>query len=178
MGPHKDKLGASEVPGGSVNRPTQRRWLPRDRRSGKPILNRPGLRLVGRLRPMAGGSRENIALNQPMAGPTDPRWVLAVRTAEQMEGEILSPERREQLQRLGKVLGLTPFSVSLIIAIIQDQARRGYAAEDCPTAGEPQLRMVRLPGESGRRSRAFRLAFAVAAMLAIELAILQWWWLG
>ncbi len=127
-----------------------------------------------RLRLVGGEVDRHRALGEPIKNPTDPRWVLAVRTAELLEGDVLGPERRDQLQRLGAVLGLPSFSVSLVIAIVQDQARRGYVPSDCPTAGEPQLRMVALPVVKDR-SRAICTACSVAALLAIELLTIHWW---
>lgn len=161
------------------------------RRSKNPLLRQPQqfnrqvtspqknkhFRLVGRRRRSTDQSsqRTTTAFDQPIEGPTDPRWVLAIRTAEQLQGDILAPQRRGELDRLGKLLGLSPFSVSLIIAIVQDQARRGYAPADCPTAGEMQLRMVHLPGQKNRTLNPLRTAFAVATLLAIELVLIRWW---
>ena len=109
-----------------------------------------------------------------IADPTDPRWVLAVRTAEQLQGPILRPEGRERLLRLGKVLGLTPFDTNLIIAIVQDRARRGCPASECPAAGAPQLALITLPDARipHRRRRARATAVAVAAFLAMEALLL------
>lgn len=114
----------------------------------------------------------------PITDPTDPRWVMAVRTASELEGTILRRDRRERLLALGKRLGLSPFDANLIIAIIQDQARRGYSPEYCPTAGEPQLRMVprREQENADRRTRTTRLSFLIAAVLAIEILFLAWKW--
>ena len=143
-----------------------------------PRAQRPTLRQL-RLRPTKPGTTASdlntTRFGQPIDGPTDPRWVLAVRTAEQLEGDILIPERREKLLRLAKPLGLTQFAASLVIAIVQDQARRGHPPLDCPTAGEEQLRMVSLPGSSDASRRKMHTAFAVAALLAVELIIIQWW---
>ena len=123
------------------------------------------------------------ALGQPLTGGSDPRWVLALRTAESMEGAIIRPERRTKLLRVGRMLGLSPFDSNLVVAIVQDQARRGYAPSHCPLAGEKQLTMVPLPDahlpgpmQSGRRRvrRAISLATAVTSFLAAE-AFLVWW---
>ena len=64
------------------------------------------------------------SLGREIEGPTDPRWVMAVRVAEQLEGTLLSPEQRQKLIRLGHTLGLTSFDANLIIAIVQDAAQR------------------------------------------------------
>jgi len=130
-------------------------------------------------------------LGTPLRGATDPRWVLAVRCAEQLQGAILSPERRERLIELGRVLGLSPFDANLVIAIVQDQARRGYPPAQSLEMCEPHLAMVNLGAGHGRgrkgrarlrrgsaeqatRSRWFA-PFAVALVLAIELALLWLW---
>ncbi|MEM8781387.1 MAG: hypothetical protein AAGE65_00905 [Planctomycetota bacterium] len=111
----------------------------------------------------------------PISDTSDPRWVLAVRAAEKLEGSILRPEHRERLLLQGKAMGLTPFDTSLILAIVQDQARRGHAPAYCPTAAEPQLRMVpsvrRRPWSS---KKWLAVAAGVAAFTALELAVLGW----
>lgn len=121
-------------------------------------------------------TRTIASFGAPITDPTDPRWVLAVRTAAELEGTILRPERRERLLALAKRLKLSPFDGNLIIAIIQDQARRGYAPEYCPTAGEPQLRMIprRALEEDERRAKAIRTATLIAALLAVEILFLAW----
>ncbi len=136
------------------------------------------LRLVGRLTASNKNKPTVKRFEQPITGPTDPRWVLAVRTAEQLQGDVLAPERREKLNKLGKLMGLSPFAINLVVAIVQDQARRGYEPHDCPTASEPQLRMIALPDQSRRRTRALRTALAVATLLAVELVVIQWWLLS
>ncbi len=113
----------------------------------------------------------------PISEPADPRWVLAVRAAEQLQGAILTPDRRERLVRLGQVLGLSPFDANLVIAVIQHQARRGYPAEHCPTAAEPQLRMIPRPSRPTLLQRlqqpaGQRLAALIVLLATIELAVL------
>ncbi len=59
---------------------------------------------------------------------TDPRWAFAVRVAAALEGgraAILRPEARERLLRTARLLGIRPFDAALIIAMVQDTARRG-----------------------------------------------------
>ena len=111
----------------------------------------------------------------PITDTADPRWVLAVRAAEKLEGSILRPEHRERLLLQGKTMGLTPFDASLVLAIVQDQARRGHAPAYCPSAGEPQLRMV--PPVQRRPWTAKRwlaVGAGLAAFTAVELAVLAW----
>lgn len=70
--------------------------------------------------------RENHAAAQNAAlEPTDPRWVLAMRTQGQLQNGALSPERRRRILRLAHVMGMRPFDANVVIAIVQDHARSG-----------------------------------------------------
>ena len=121
----------------------------------------------------------NAPPSTPLQGSSDPRWVLAVRTAELLQGNILSPERRERIVRMAKLFDLTPFDANMIIAIVQDQARRGIAPHLCPAAGEPQLRMITPPKRTtilqaiGSRYGA-KVILLLSILIAIEAAILLW----
>ena len=123
--------------------------------------------------------RRPVTSNQPVVGdasasastitdPFDPRWVLAVRAAEQMNGAVLPLERRQRLIRLGRTMGLTPFDANMIIAIVQDQARRGRSADAAPAAARPQLDMIAPPQPSWGRRRSRAVIVAVAAIIALE----------
>ncbi|MFG0252816.1 MAG: hypothetical protein ACF8NJ_08090 [Phycisphaerales bacterium JB038] len=70
-------------------------------------------------------ARENQAAARTELDPADPRWVLAVRVAQALEGAQLRPERREKLLKLATHLGLRAFDANLVIALVQDRARRG-----------------------------------------------------
>ncbi len=137
----------------------------------------PSLKLASRPAEDAPPVLRNVG--QPIVSPSDPRWVLALRTAEALQGSLITPEKRQALVRLGKVMGLTAFDANLVIAIVQDQARRGYAADYCPTAGEQQLQMVPLPRLASVRNhfpgrRALMLAITIAGILAAEIAFFRW----
>jgi hypothetical protein len=157
----------------------------------EPLLHR----LRGRrssLRLVRGDEAEPAVKRQPPAAaaadtrprraitdPADPRWVLAIRTAESLQGTILGPEKRDRLVKLGKLLGMTGFDANLVIAIVQDQARRGYAPDFCPTAGESQLAMVPLPreGESDVEKRVRRIGVItgmIMLIVGIEMMVLKW----
>lgn len=137
-----------------------------------------GLRLVGAGAPDAKPPTANPT---PIHGATDPRWVLAVRTAEMLEGDVLPPDQRESLMRTGKVMGLSPFDCSLILAIVQDRARRGIAADHCPAAGESQLALIPLPQQrkvfSAFTDKPGQVALLAAGILALQ-ALLIWVWLS
>lgn len=115
----------------------------------------------------------------PITQATDPRWVLAVRTAEQLEGTLLSPEKRQRLIRTGRVMGLTAFDCNLVIAIVQDQARRGHAPAYCPAAAEDALAMVPPAAREsifGRvvRRPALLITVLVMTVLTVEFVLLRW----
>jgi hypothetical protein len=125
-------------------------------------------------RPPASARPDRHAIGAPIAEPTDPRWVLAIRTSEYLEGPVLAPEKRETLINMGKTMGLTAFDANLIIAIIQDQARRGFAPEYCPAAGEEQLAMVPLPRYSLKSTkRPVLIAAIIAGLILVELVALR-----
>jgi hypothetical protein len=97
---------------------------------------------------------------------TDPRWVFALRVSELLQGDILRPIDRQNLLRLGGVLGLNPFDTNLVIAIVQDRARRGQG----PESAKATLALVPKPRMSEPKLR-WRVAIWVVAFLAIEAAI-------
>lgn len=55
----------------------------------------------------------------------DPRWALAAATWRALQGSLLTSEDRDRIMRWGRAMGMTNFQSSLIIAVVQDQARRG-----------------------------------------------------
>ena len=136
----------------------------------------PALRLVG-TDPEAAGPNAPT----PITGATDPRWVLAVRTAESLQGDILPPEKRERLIALAKMMGLTPFDGCLIIAMVQDQARRGLLADHGPAGVGPQLSMIPLPRPrrlfAGLRENPGQVAMLTAGILALQ-GLFVWMLIG
>jgi hypothetical protein len=62
--------------------------------------------------------------------PTDARWRLAIETQGALQGAMLAYEDRKRLLSLATRLGIRPFDANLILAIVQDRARRGEPLED------------------------------------------------
>jgi hypothetical protein len=121
----------------------------------------------------------NAPPSTPLQGTSDPRWVLAVRTAELLQGDILIPECRERIVRMARLFDLTPFDANMIIAIVQDQARRGIAPHLCPAAGEPQLRMITPPRRTTilqtiNTRYGAKVMLLLGILIAIEAALLWW----
>ncbi len=112
----------------------------------------------------------NAYRNQSL-DPTDPRWVLAVRTNSQLQGTTLTYERRQRVMRTAEQLGVRPFDANIIIAIVQDHARRGvklsFAAGTLSLLGPP----------GSNRSTATELVrwLAAAAAGLTGSALLIWW---
>ena len=101
--------------------------------------------------------------------PTDPRWVLAVRAYTQLEGSTLTFDRRERLMRHAKGMGVRPFDASLILAIVQDRARRGGSLSDAASTVamlEPPVR---------RRDReVVRWIAAIGSAVVATTLLIQW----
>lgn len=136
-------------------------------------------RETGRNRSKSAHNGPQDAANCAQLTPSDPRWVLAVRTAELMGARgVLPPEKRDRLTRMGRMLGLTAFDVSLVIAIVQDQVRRGHSTLNAPGAGAAQLGMIQLK-KGGRGSGWSRWwpAAAVAGMVLAAEGVVVWVWI-
>lgn len=120
-------------------------------------------------------ARENreAAIN-PTLDPTDPRWVLAVRTASQLEGSLLTPERRSRLLTTARRLGIRPFEANVIMAIVQEQARRGQ-----PPGSAAETLALLEDSSVDEEERSPMVQLVIAIMLAIVInAFLIWWLLG
>lgn len=103
---------------------------------------------------------------------TDPRWVFAVRVRESLEGAALPPQRRQALDRLADRLGLRPFDANLIIAIVQDHARRGLVLND---AAMRSLQMIAPPRPARRSDPLAVAALLLLALLVEAWAVIAWW---
>ena len=69
--------------------------------------------------------------------PNDARWKLAQETQGALQGTVLAFEDRRTLLALAQRLGIRSFDANLIVAIVQDRARRGESlasATPSPTA--------------------------------------------
>jgi len=141
----------------------------------------PRLRLVSRddAAAWSHGRRERrdvIRENRAAAGgrdldPTDPRWTLAVRTHTMLQGTALTPERRERVMRTARLLGVRPFDANVIIAVVQDQARRGETL--APAASILKL----LPAPKSRPTTAFWIArwiAVIASAVVANLLLIRW----
>ncbi len=107
-------------------------------------------------------ARENLLAST--LSPGDARWLMAVRTASCLEGgqaAFLPQDRRRALMAEGARVGLRPFDTSLIIAIVQDNARRGLTA-----LGEESRSMLTLVGQAHDASGGLEPGRMINATLA------------
>jgi hypothetical protein len=99
----------------------------------------------------------------------DPRWILARETRHRLQGAVLTPIDRHWLLERGVGMGLTGFDANLIVAIVQDQARRGHGLE----RAEALLTMIAAPRRRrGHWARGIGAAVLAAAALAIQIFLI------
>ncbi|GEM_PF-1564818 len=78
-----------------------------------------------------GIAKSNLeAASDRSLDPRDPRWLVAIETAAQLEGSVLTFERRRKVLAFANRLGVRAFDANLIVAAIQDRARRGEPISD------------------------------------------------
>lgn len=113
------------------------------------------------------------AENRAAAGlpSLDARRVMAVRVSDALEGgraAILRPEARARLVSSASRMGLRPFDANMVIAIVQDAARRGEdprAAEHLSAVGAAR------PGPRPRTGPLLLLSAVLAAAWAAFLLL-------
>lgn len=115
--------------------------------------------------------RENrLSAGNTQLEPTDPRWVLAVKTHAHLQGSTLTPERRERLLSIARKIGLRPFEANLIMAVVQDHARRG----ECLDSALPALVMIESPKTTDPLTGWWRWIAALCCAILAN-AFLIWW---
>lgn len=115
--------------------------------------------------------RENraAAANRTL-DPTDPRWVLAARTQSLLQGTALTPDRRDRVMRTARQLGVRPFDANVIIAIVQDHARRGETIDGAAST----LAMVREPDRPMIAPAWLRWIAAFVVSAGATLLLIRW----
>jgi len=120
-------------------------------------------------RPRTAARPRRAEPSQPVAelSATDPRWVLAVRVSQVMQGAIVTAEARDRLVQIGRLMGLSVFDCNLIIAIMQDRARRGQSLGDAAS----DLCMVNPPRRTTQPAW-WKIAWIAAALLVAEMLLI------
>jgi len=108
--------------------------------------------------------------------PADARWQLAEETQRALQGAILAYEDRRRLLELANRLGIRSFDANLIVAVVQDRARRGEPLERAAAA----LEMVPPAGGSDAAPGAHAqwLVAAVLVAMAADAALIAWLMFG
>jgi hypothetical protein len=121
-----------------------------------------------------GGAGE---INHSVIDARDPRWVLAMQTQARLQGATLTPERRDELLKSGRRLGLRPFEANLVIAVVQDRARASAPLR----LAQPTLSIIGSDQTTGdapstpSRSRALIRWFLVGGAAALVAnAVIRW----
>jgi hypothetical protein len=112
---------------------------------------------------------ENRAASTLPAG--DATRLFAMQVSESLEGgqsAILTPAKRHRLLRLGQRLGVRDFDANLVIAIVQDGARRGENIHNNLT--RDRLRLVSVTGAKREHASMVRM-IVVAGAIAIGAVI-------
>lgn len=90
-------------------------------------------------KPSRASAVQQAAIRRHAAAGTSPAEAFALAARAALQGgraAILTPERRQSLNRLAQDMGVRPFDATLIIAAVQDRARAGLPA---PLAAELPL---------------------------------------
>jgi len=105
----------------------------------------------------------------PAFDPNDARWMLATETQRALQGAVLAYEDRRRLLAMANRLGVRAFDANLILAIVQDRARRGEPLESAAAT------LAVIPQPAPRRLDLVPIWFAaiLVAMLA-DAALIAW----
>jgi hypothetical protein len=100
--------------------------------------------------------------------PTDARWRLATEAQQALQGAVLAYEDRKRLLSLAQRLGIRTFDANLILAVVQDRARRGEPLD----SAAPTIAIVP-PARPSRDWTPWWVAALVAAM-AFDALLIAW----
>lgn len=123
---------------------------------------------VARRRDVARENRLSVDLN-----PDDVRAAFAVEVARALEGgpaALLRPERRRELVAGAVDRGLREFDANLVIAVVQDAARR----RENVASPAVRSRLSLVPGAADEPSLSWLIGAAGAVALAAFVAMMSW----
>ncbi len=102
--------------------------------------------------------------------PNDARWKFAQETQGALQGTVLAFEDRRSLLAMAQRLGIRSFDANLIVAIVQDRARRGEPLESAAAT----IAIVPAPaiGTATRARRWFtnNLALIISVVVLVMIA--------
>lgn len=114
-------------------------------------------------------ARDNV--RRDVLDPADPRWMLAKATQDALQGAVLAFEDRKRILALAQRIGIRAFDANLIVAIVQDRARRGETLE----AAVDAIAVVPRPAASGSRAAvAWTWAAAIIVAVVADALLIGW----
>ena len=102
--------------------------------------------------------------------PTDARWQLATETQRALQGAVLAFEDRRRLLDLAHRLGIRAFDANLILALVQDRARRGEPLE----AAAATIEMIPKPAAPTKRDWTPVWLTALMVAMAVDALLIAW----
>jgi hypothetical protein len=105
----------------------------------------------------------------------DARVLFATRVASSLEGgsaAVLRPEPRARLRQMATRMGIRDFDASLIVAIVQDAARRGEDHDSQRTRS--MIGLLGRPGASSRRDLAWSIVVSLLLAIVIMMMLMRW----
>lgn len=135
------------------------------------LRGRPGVLRARKLAVVEEMLRAREATRQSAIDPTDPRWALACATRDALQGSVLTYENRRKVMLLAQRVGIRAFDANLIVAIVQDRARRGEPIESAVDA----LSVIPRPAKTSRRSAtAWAWAAAILVAILVDAVLIGW----
>jgi hypothetical protein len=121
-----------------------------------------------------------------MLSPVDARWILATQVARALEGgraAIIRPEKRRDLVAMGQRVGLRAFDSDLVIAVMQDAARRGI--DPLGTTNQQRLAFI-APHSADALTRGAKsqtdwglvIGLSLPVLTGALLTLLAAWWIS
>jgi hypothetical protein len=135
------------------------------------LRGRPGVLRARKLAVVEEMLRARESTRQNTLDPTDPRWAIACATRDALQGSVLTYENRRKVMLLAQRVGIRPFDANLIVAIVQDRARRGEPIEDAADA----LSVIPKPSARPRRAAtAWIWAAAILVAILVDAVLIGW----
>jgi hypothetical protein len=135
------------------------------------LRGRPGLLRSRKLAVVEEMLRARESTRQNAIDLGDPRWQLACATRDALQGAVLTYENRRKVMLLAQRVGIRPFDANLIVAIVQDRARRGESIENAAEA----ISVIPKPVRPARRTAtAWVWASAILVAILVDAVLIGW----
>lgn len=135
------------------------------------LRGRPGVLRARKLAVVEEMLRARESTRQNTMDLADPRWAIACATRDALQGSVLTYENRRKVMLLAQRVGIRPFDANLIVAIVQDRARRGEPIECAADA----LSVIPKPAaRPGRAAAAWMWAAAILVAILVDAVLIGW----